>query len=74
MTTARWIIVAALALAVPLVTHALSATASRSPVPVDDPIYQYSSKCATRLGICYVPAQLLGSPCWCGSDPGTIVP
>lgn len=74
MTIARWIAVVALALAIPLATHLLGATTSRSAALSDGAIYQYSSKCATRLGICYVPAQLVGSPCWCGSDPGTIVP
>jgi hypothetical protein len=74
MTIARWIVVLALSLAIPLVTHLLGATASRSAALSDEPVYQYSSKCATRMGICYVPAQPVGSPCWCGADPGTIVP
>jgi hypothetical protein len=72
MKIARWIGVV-LALAIPLVMYVLGGSGSRS-AALSDPVYQFSSKCATRLGICYVPAQPLGSPCWCGSDPGTIVP
>ena len=74
MTMARWLVVAVLALAIPLLTHLLGGTGSGSAARSDEPLYQYSAKCATRAGICYVPAQPLGSPCWCGSDPGTIVP
>jgi hypothetical protein len=34
----------------------------------------YSSRCSTNVGICYVPPAPVGSPCSCGNAPGTIVP
>ena len=36
---------------------------------------QMSSKCATNTGTCWVPAQMIGSPCRCGDGSyGTIIP
>jgi hypothetical protein len=34
----------------------------------------YSPKCQTQVGLCYVAAQPVGSPCSCDSGPGVIVP
>lgn len=35
---------------------------------------QYSNKCQTSGGICYVASLPIGSACSCGSLPGTIIP
>lgn len=47
-------------------------------VPDTEPIrlaQQYSSRCETSAGICYVEPQPVGSPCTCpDGSPGTIVP
>lgn len=34
----------------------------------------FSPKCQTPVGLCYVAAQPLGTPCICDSGPGVIVP
>lgn len=34
----------------------------------------YSPKCSTPTGICFVPAKLVGSICYCGNSQGTIIP
>lgn len=34
----------------------------------------YSTKCATPVSICYVPAQPVGSRCTCNGVEGAIVP
>ena len=51
---------------------------SRTRAPDTEPIQlaqQYSSRCATSAGICYVAPQPVGSPCTCpDGTPGTIVP
>jgi hypothetical protein len=35
---------------------------------------QFSPKCATSYGVCWVPPQPVDSVCYCGSDQGVIVP
>jgi hypothetical protein len=35
---------------------------------------QFSPKCATSYGVCWVPPQPVNTVCYCGSDQGVIVP
>jgi hypothetical protein len=35
---------------------------------------QFSPKCATSYGVCWVPPQPVNSVCYCGNDQGVIVP
>jgi hypothetical protein len=46
--------------------------------PDSEPPYRmsqtYSSKCNTGSVICIVPAQPVGSPCFCAEKRGTIIP
>ncbi len=58
-------------------SHDTSLRPASEPVSARDgkELSQMSSKCATSTGICWVPAQLIGSPCQCGDGSyGTIIP
>lgn len=73
----KWLLgTALLASVMGLAMVATGALLNRHLQAPDTDIAQYSTKCQTPMGMCYVPAQPIGSACQCPGIPqqGTIVP